>query len=157
MHFCRLRKLHPEPELLLNGTPVPVVEEVKFLGLIFDRKLSFLPHIRYFKNQCMKALNLIRVVAHTSLGADQHTLLLHLYKSFVRSKLDYGCIVYGSARNSYLRMLDPVQNHALRLCLGAHRTSPSPSFCVLANEPPLYILHSKLYSHRPLEIPHMAV
>jgi len=92
----------------------------------------------------MKALNLIRVVAHTSLGADQHTLLLHLYKSFVRSKLNYGCIVYGSARNSYLRMLDPVQNHALRLCLGAHRTSPSPSFCVLANKPPLYILHRKL-------------
>jgi len=41
----------------------------------------------------MKALNLIRVVAHTSLGADQHTLLLHLYKSFVRSKtLTYACL-----------------------------------------------------------------
>ena len=53
----------------------------------------------------MKALNLIRVVAHTSWGADQHTLL-HLYRSLVRSKLDYGCIVYGSAKNSYLRMLD---------------------------------------------------
>jgi len=23
-------------------------------------------------------------------------------------------------------MLDPIQNHALRLCLGAYRTSPSP-------------------------------
>ena len=89
----------------------------------------------------MKALNLIRVVAHTSLGADQHTLL-HLYRSFVRSKLDYGCIVYGSARNSYVRMLDPVQNHALRLCLGAHRTFPSQ--VSVANEPPLYILHRKL-------------
>ena len=143
MHFCRLRKLHPEPELLLNGTPVPVVEEVKFLGLIFDRKLSFLPHIRYFKNQCMKALNLIRVVAHTFWGSDQHTLL-HLYRSLVRSKLDYECIVYGSARNSYVRMLDPVQNHALRLCLGAYQTSSSPSLCVLANEPPLYIRHRKL-------------
>jgi len=49
MHFCRLRKLHPEPEILLNGTPIPVVEEVKFLGLILDRKLSFLPHLRYLK------------------------------------------------------------------------------------------------------------
>jgi len=27
--------------------------------------------------------------------------------------LDYGCIVYGSARGAYLQMLDPVQNHAL--------------------------------------------
>jgi len=53
MHFCCLRKLHPEPELLLNGTPIPVVEEVTFLGLIFVRKLSLLPHLRYLKNKCV--------------------------------------------------------------------------------------------------------
>jgi len=56
----------------------------------------------------------------------------------------YGCIVYGSARSSYLRVLDPVQNHALRLCLGAYRTSPSSSLCVLANEPPIYVRRQKL-------------
>jgi len=88
--------------------------------------------------KCVKALNLLRVVAHTSWGADQHTLL-HLYRSLVRSKLDYGSVVYGSARESYLRILDPIQNHALRLCLGAFRTSPASSMCVQANEPPLYI------------------
>ena len=44
IHFCRLRKSHPEPQLFMNGNPVPVVEKVKFLGIIFDRKLSFLPH-----------------------------------------------------------------------------------------------------------------
>ena len=119
------------PELFMYGMPIPVVQEVKFLGLIFDCKLSFLPHIRYLKNKSTKALNLIRVVAHTSWGTDQDTLLL-LYTSLIRSKLDYGCIVYGSARSSYLRMLDPVQNHALRLCLGAYRTSPSSSLCILA-------------------------
>ena len=50
MHFCRLRKLHPDPQLTLNGNLIPVVEEVKFLGMIFDRKLSFLPHLRSLKN-----------------------------------------------------------------------------------------------------------
>ena len=96
MHFCRLRKHHLDPELFLYGMPIPVVQEVKFLGLIFDSKLSFLPHIRYLKNKSTKALNLIRVVAHTSWGTDQDTVLL-LYTSLIRSKLDYGCIVYGSA------------------------------------------------------------
>ena len=143
MHLCRLRKHHLDPELFLYGMPIQVVQEVKFLGLIFDCKLSFLPHIRYLKNKSTKALNLIRVVAHTSWGTDQDTLLL-LYTSLIRSKLDYGCIVYGSARSSYLRMLDPVQNHALRLCLGAYRTSPSSSLCILANEPPLYVRCQKL-------------
>jgi len=107
-----------QPTLLLNGTPIPVVEETKFLGVVFDYKLSFIPHIKHFKDKCTKALNLLRVLVHTSWRADQETLL-HLYRSFIRSKLDYDCIVYGSARGSYLRMLDPIQNHALRLCLGA--------------------------------------
>jgi len=95
------------------------------------------------KNKCTKVLDLLHVVAHTSWGADQQTLL-HLYISLIRSKLDYGCIVYGSARGSYLQMLDPIQNHALHLCLGAYRTSPSSSLCVLANEPPLCIRRRKL-------------
>jgi len=143
VHFCHLRKLHPDPQLLLYGNPIPVVEKVKFLGIIFDRKLSFLPHLHYLKNKCIKALNLLRVVAHTSWGADQQTIL-HLYRSLIRSKLDYGSIVYGSARQSYLKMLDPVQNQALRLCLGAFRTSPADSLCVEANEPPLHLRRNKL-------------
>ena len=42
----------------------------------------------------------IKVVANSKLGADKITLL-HLYRCLVRSKLDYGCIVYGSARTSW--------------------------------------------------------
>jgi len=39
IHFCYLRKFHSDPQLLLNGSPIPVIEEVKFLGIIFDKKL----------------------------------------------------------------------------------------------------------------------
>jgi len=95
MHFCRLRNAHPHPELTLNGTLIVVIEQTKFLEVIFDNKLTFIPHIRYLKEKCVKALNLLRVVARTSWGADQHTLL-HLYRSLVRSKLDYGSIIYAA-------------------------------------------------------------
>ena len=44
---------------LLNGTLIPVVEQTKFLGVIFDNKLTFLSHIRYLKEKCVKALNLL--------------------------------------------------------------------------------------------------
>jgi len=64
MHFFRLHKVHQDPVLTLNGSAIPVVEETKFLGITFDRKLSFLPHIRHLKDKCTKALNLLRVVAH---------------------------------------------------------------------------------------------
>jgi len=69
------------------------------------QKTLILPYLRYLKNKCTKAPNLLRVVTHISCGADQQTLL-HLHRSLIRSKLDYGCIVYGSAHGSYLQMLD---------------------------------------------------
>ena len=99
MHFCQFRKAHDDPVLTLDGTPIPVVDEKKCLGVIFDKKLTFIPHIKKFKVKCQKALNLLRVVAHTDWGADRK-VLLHLYRTIVRSKLDYGSIVYGSARES---------------------------------------------------------
>jgi len=77
----------------------------------FDNKLTVLPHIRQLKENCVKALSLLRVVAHTSWVADQHTLL-HLYRSLVRSELDYGSVVYCSMPESYLHILDQIQNHA---------------------------------------------
>ena len=58
MHFCQSRKLHLDHELTLDGVQIEVVLEFKFLGLLFDSKLSFIPHINYLSNKCHKALNL---------------------------------------------------------------------------------------------------
>ena len=143
MHFCQLRGLHNDPVLKLDGVEIPVVDQYKFLGVIFDRKLSFIPYINYLKAKCHKALQLLRVVAHTDWGADKSTLL-KLYKSLVRSKLDYGCFIYGSARKSYLRCLDSIHHLGLRLALGALRISPVESLYVEANEAPLSLRREKL-------------
>ena len=143
VHFCQLRKVHDDPELYLYGSLIPVVDDFKFLGLIFDRKLSFIPHIKYLKAKCLKAMNLLKVLSHTNWGADR-TVLLQLYRSLIRSKLDYGSIVYGSARKSYLMMLDTVHHQGLRLALGAFRTSPVESLYVEAEEPSLYLRREKL-------------
>ena len=71
--------------------------------------------------------------------------MLRLYRSLVRSKLDYGCILYGSAYLlTYLQMLDPIHNQGLRLCLGAFRTSHVESLYVDAHEPCLGARRAKL-------------
>ena len=64
MHFCQLRGIHNDPTLNLNGTEIPVVDQYKFLGIIFDKKLSFIPHIKYLRAKCNKAIQLLRVIAH---------------------------------------------------------------------------------------------
>jgi len=143
VHFCIQRKLHDDPTLTLNGSNIPVVEEAKFLGLIFDRKLNFKQHIAATRKKCLSPLNLLKVLSHFDWGADRK-ILLQLFRSLIRSKIDYGSAVYGAARHSYLKKLESVHNAGLRLCLGAFRTSPIPSLQVEANEPPMDLRQDQL-------------
>jgi len=113
--------------------------------------LNFKEHIDYLRNKCFKALNLLKVVSKQDWRADRQ-VLLRLYRSLIRSKLDYGSPVNGSARKSYLRRLDTVQNQALRLCLGAFRTSPITSLHVEANETPMHLRRKKLAIQYALKI-----
>ena len=51
IHFCNLYKIHNGPVLKLDSTEIPIVEEHKFLGIIFDKKLTFKPHIKYLRSK----------------------------------------------------------------------------------------------------------
>ena len=137
------KKLHNDPSLKLHGVEIPVIDECKFLGIIFDKKLTFIPHLKYLKMKCNKTLQLLCVVAHKECRADQNMLLL-LYRSLIRSKLDYGSIIYRSARRSYLKTLNPIYHGGLRLVLGAFRTSPAVSLYAEANKAPANIRSYKL-------------
>ena len=60
------------------------------------------------KEQCF-ARDILRVVVYTDWGADR-IVLLRLYRALLHSKLDYGCVAYGSARQSVLKQLDPIHH-----------------------------------------------
>ena len=72
------------------------------------------------------------------------SVLLRLYRALVRSKLDYGSIVFGPARWSVLRQLDLFHHQGLRIALGAFRTSPAQCLYVEAHEPSLASRRPKL-------------
>jgi len=136
MRFFTRSEPNSQLKLRMNGTEIPRCNTVKFLGLHWDQKLTWSPHIVQLKNSCMKALNLLRSVSSQHWGADQETLL-RLYRSMVRSKLDYGSIVYGSASDHLLKSLDTVANEAIRIATGAFKSTPINRLYVLANEPTL--------------------
>ena len=135
VHFKKRGKCEKTP-IYLGKEEITIADEVRFLGVVFDKHLTFRSHIIQLKVKCQKALDVLRVVGHTDWGADK-TTLLRLYRALVRSKLDYGCIVYGSAAKSNLKLLDPIHHQGLRIALGAFRTSPVTSLYAEANEPSL--------------------
>ena len=135
--------MHNDPVLKIDDSEIPVVNEYKSLSVIFDKKLSFIPYIKYLKNKSTHAQQLLQVVARTEWGAD-HQTLIKLYRTLLCSQLDYGIFVYRSARKSYLKQLDPIRHESLRLVLGAFRTSPIDSLYAEAHKAPLQIRSEKL-------------
>ena len=104
VHFCQLRGLHPDPVINIYGSPIPVVEEAKFLGLLFVKKLSFSPHIKALKAKCLKALDVLKVLSNTNWGGDR-SVLLNLYRSLViRDQPEKQFIIYSDSL-SVLRSL----------------------------------------------------
>ncbi len=86
--------------------------------------------------RCVSPLNLLRMLNGTSWGADR-TTLLRLYRSLIRSVLDYGSEVYGSAAPSTLRPINSIHHAGIRLATGAYRTSRIECLLSEAGEPSL--------------------
>ncbi|GBN40485.1 putative RNA-directed DNA polymerase from transposon X-element, partial [Araneus ventricosus] len=150
VHFCRKRNLHLDPVIYIRNFAIPVVNDIRFLGVIFDRKLTFLPHVLHLRKKCERSLNILKVLSKTSWGADR-TSLLRIYQAVILSRIDYGCMVYGSARPTVLRRLDTIHHSALRICTGAFRTSPVESLYNISHQLPLDSRRQKisaLYSFR---------
>ena len=134
VHFCKIRKFHLDPELYLKNHRIPCVEETRFLGLIFDKKLTWVPHFKATKTKCMKALEIL-VLSHTAWGSYRKTFRLH--HSLILSKLSFGCEVFSSATVNRLKIFNSIHHAGVRLSTGAFKSSPIPSLLVDACELPL--------------------
>ena len=133
--FSRSRTV-PKPPLFLYNAPLQYRSSGKFLGVIFDSKLSWRDHILYIKEKAQRRLRILQTLSHISWGSDRKTLL-HLHVTLILSTLDYGCHIYSSASTSLLAHLDTVHHSGLRLALGAFRSSPVESLYTESGMPSL--------------------
>ncbi len=142
MLFTR-KKRTDKVQLKLYSQSMERVTKFKYLGLWFDEKCIWRNHIDQIETKCKKVINLMRSVTGYEWGADKLSLM-DIYRALIRSCLDYGCMVYGAAAKSILEKLDKIQFRALRISIGAVKTTPTNALLVEANELPLYLRRSKL-------------
>ena len=129
--------------LQLGNHTLEIVKEIKFLGLIFDRNLTWQKHIQSLQTKCLKVINCMRVLTGTRCGATSNSLRT-IYISLIRSKLDYGCEIYNSASFNTKKCLDKIQNQALRICTGSMRSASLKALQVEMGDPPLEIRRQSL-------------
>jgi len=129
------RKLS-HPPIKLDNQPLEYVSNIAFLGVILDRKLTWLPHIKQLQTRCRKDLSLMCIIAAKKWGAHQDSLT-KFYNSIILPKLDYACFLFSDAAPSHLLRLDRVQYAASRIILGALRCTPVSRLEAEANLMPL--------------------
>ena len=132
-----LKTLPSLPTMTLCGQVVPYSRTHTFLGLRLDGpRLSWARHVDYLRTACNKRLDVMKRIAGVRWGANRD-LLLRYYLATIRPKIMYGSSIYGSAAHSVLAKLDPIQTAALRISMGAMRSSPVVSLHAECGIPPL--------------------
>lgn len=88
------------------------VDKIKDLGVIFDQKLSFVPCISNVSLRCHRVLG---YVLRNSKGLSFDAFCL-LYKSLVRSLLEYASIVWSPFYEVHIDTLERVQRKFISYC-----------------------------------------
>lgn len=106
------------------------------MGLRFDYKLSFNFHISQIQTECSLALNIVKFLAGTWWGSHPDTLLC-LYKSFIRSIIDYSSFIYFPKKKSNIDKLERIQYAAIRSALSFRKSTPTNILLSESKLPPI--------------------
>lgn len=135
--FSRCR-LPPPVVIKYNNIIIPVKNNVKFLGVYLDSRLTGVPHMEYVVAKCERLLNIIRCLSGVWWGAHPLSLKL-IYNAIIRSVLDYGTFLIEPGSSSGFTKMNSIQAKALRIITGAMKTTPINALQVECCEPPLQL------------------
>ena len=145
-----------QPNLLLLGSRLRFNPTPTFLGVTFDRTLSFSKYVSSLKAKFFPRLKALRCIFALSLGHAKESLSL-LYKAFFRSLHTHaspGWFPFLSATN--FTKLERLHRAASRTITGFPSSSPIPLLLTEASLPPLRVTltHFTLLSYeRALRLP----
>ena len=107
----------PTPPIIFYFCLIDRQEELKYLGITFDRTLSYRKHVDNVIQKAQKGIRAVKTMA--SAGIQQYVLLL-LMQLVVMSVVDYGLGLLTLSKTQTER-LERVQNAAMRAVLGCTR------------------------------------
>ena len=139
------------PPLRINNNAIPMVEEVKYLGVILDSRLNLHSLVEYVKSRVQQRMSILKCVSGKGYGADR-VVLLRMYKAMIRPILEYASFIIDSPNNRRVQSLETLQNACLRVVTGALRTSPIYALQVDTDTPPLSVRRKELLLRYYLKI-----
>ena len=112
--FKTNKKQNTTPNIYLKNELLQYSQEARFLGVVFDPKLSFENHIKDIVKRSKKRLNLLKALKGRTWGANPETIL-YTYKVFIRPILEYSCVLFAHAEQSLLKKIQAIETEAIKI------------------------------------------
>jgi Reverse transcriptase (RNA-dependent DNA polymerase) len=109
-------KKHQIPQLTisLNNNILQNAVQFRYLGVLFDTKLTWKPHVDMIVRKCQRRTNFLKSIAGYSWGAHPSCILI-LYKSTIRSVIEYGAVCFSEMAETHLKKLERIQWRSARI------------------------------------------
>ena len=105
-----------ELNLKLYGETLKIYPQVKFLGTIFDSKLTIQPHFEDILKRCNNRYYRLWLLANKKWGPSPATLI-QIYKQCVRPIFEYGSLSTITVSDHIISKIQWLQNKFIRLAL----------------------------------------
>lgn len=123
IHFSSTKEAKKHCLKLPNDSSIQPKALVKWLGVYFDRNLTFKEHVAIRTSQAKSAYLRMARLANSERGLTPFALR-QLYLACIVSVADYGSIIWWRGQKSLIRPLQAIQNLGLRKILGVFKTAP---------------------------------
>jgi hypothetical protein len=121
IYFSRSRR-PPESHLTLNGRNIPFVNNAKYLGVIFDRKVTWRLHMETIEAKAFRTF--LRVYSLFKSERLSININLTVHKALIRSVMTYASPAWVFAADTHLMKLQRLQNKVLRTIGSYPRHTP---------------------------------
>jgi hypothetical protein len=136
----RKRREQMELEIYLNNKPLKQVNNMKYLGIIIDSKLTFRDHITHVTEKCTKLIFTLSKSAKLKWGLN-HATLKTIYMGGILPLLLYGAPVWANIMDKTCcrQKVARVQRLINVKITKAYRTVSNEALCILTGLTPISI------------------
>lgn len=130
------------PRIKINNISIKYTKELKYLVLIFDNKLSWIPHLNNLKTKIDHLTYRIKSVARSRWGL-KPTIVKDIYKLVIEKMILYGVTIWYKPHAKILAKVPQLQRQALLIITKCYGTVLYDSLSVLSGCMPINLVLEK--------------
>lgn len=138
--FAGASALKRSPILKMGEATVLTADSIKYLGIIIDRGLMWIEHVKHVRGRIAAAAHRVRAVAGKEWGTHPETLRL-IYRGAIRPALLYAAEVWGerATDSRVIKHLAAAQRPFMLGVTKAYRTTSNAAVQIIAGCAPLHL------------------